>query len=243
MKLSICSFGLALAVCLPSFASAQTTGAWTNTVNVAAADGSLTKNAGCDLCPDSGAASAARITGDGYAEFVPAFGHRITAGLSTDLSASTGVASMDYAFSLWPNGAFEIREKGIYRGEGMFSAGDRFRIAVEGGTVVYRRNGVPIQTSSAPPAFPMALDVTLSSTGASLTRAAVADQATLGWTDLTNATVTQGDLTKSGGCADCPDAGAHSASRLTGNGYVELTPAIGHRITAGLSTDLSASTA
>jgi hypothetical protein len=72
----------------------------------------------------------------------PATGHRITAGLNSDLSAST-YWSMDYAFSIWPSGSFEIRERGVYRKEGSFSARS-FRISIDGAVVVYGLNGTPV---------------------------------------------------------------------------------------------------
>ena len=97
----------------------------------------------------------------------------MTAGLSTDLTASTGLATMDYAFSLWSHGAYEIRERGIYKGEGVYVDGDRMRVAVENGVVVYRRNGQQVYTSAIAPAYPLALDVTLSNLGASIREAAV----------------------------------------------------------------------
>src|SRR6476660_3107208 len=104
MKFDLFLLGAALALSSGASASAQTPASWAQPVNVSITDGALAKSGGCDLCHDSGAHSAATLTGDGYAEFIPAAGHRITAGLSADLSASTGVASMDYAFSLWPHG-------------------------------------------------------------------------------------------------------------------------------------------
>src|SRR3982751_4993775 len=103
MNRSAFVLGFAVALCSAAPLHAQT--AWDQPVNVTADAGTLTKSGGCDLCPDAGAHSSALITGDGYAEFVAVGGHRVTAGLSTDLSSSTSIATMAYAFSLWPNGA------------------------------------------------------------------------------------------------------------------------------------------
>ncbi|HET7698415.1 MAG TPA: hypothetical protein VFK57_22060 [Vicinamibacterales bacterium] len=258
--LSLSYIGAAAALCLPAPARAQAVdGFWSNTVNVSVAASTITKTAGCDLCSDAGATSAARLTGDGYVEFVPASGHRITAGLSSDLSASTGVATMNYAFSIWPSGVFEIRELGIYRTEGTFAQGDRLRVAIESGVVVYRRNGTAIHTSPVPVPYPVVLDVTLSSAGASLSDAVVSTATQpvvtpppsgttataptpISWMDTVKVTASAGSLTKRGGCGDCPDAGAHSSAAITAGLFAEFAPASGHRITAGLSTDRSAST-
>ena len=158
---------------------------WTFPVNVTTAPGSLTKSGGCEGCPDSGARSTALVDADGFAEFIAQPGHRITAGLSSDLSAATGVMTMNYAFSLWPNGSWEIRELGIYKTEGSFAAGDRFRVAIDAGRVKYYRNGALIYTSVVPPPGAMTFDVTLSSLAASLTDAAIGSGPSSGGTGST----------------------------------------------------------
>jgi hypothetical protein len=242
MKSHLFFLGAALALSSAAPASAQTPASWAQPVNVTTTDGTLTKSGGCDLCPDSGAHSAAILTGNGFVEFIPAAGHRITAGLNTDLSASTHW-SMDYSFSIWPNGAFEIRERGVYRGEGSFIAGDRFRVSIDGDHVVYSVNDAAVYTSTVAPVFPMALDVTLSSTGASLYHSTVVALPTpTTWEAPVNVTASTGALTKSSGCDGCSDSGAHSAMSLSGEGYAEFVAPAGHRITAGLSADLTAST-
>jgi hypothetical protein len=171
MKRSLLSLGFALALSSAARLDAQTLTAWDQPVNVAASNGSLLKTGGCDLCPDAGAHSTLRMTGAGYIEFVPAAGHRLSTGLTAEAQPAVTGLQVDYAFSIWPNGAFEIREKGTYRGEGAFAAGDRFRIANENGRIVYRRNGVPIYASAVAPIAPLALSVTLSSAGSSLSAA------------------------------------------------------------------------
>jgi putative Ig domain-containing protein len=173
MKLNSLLSGVAVALCTVAPLTAQTLTSWDSPIKVTASDGSLTKSAGCEGCPDSGAHSATQLTADGYAEFVPAAGQRIIAGLSADLSASTDSSTIDYGFSLWPGGTWELRERGVYRTEGPWAAGDVFRVAVESGKVVYRKNGAVVYTSTVAPAFPMALDVTLYSVGASLSQATV----------------------------------------------------------------------
>ena len=164
---------MALAVCTAAPLTAQTLTAWDSPIKVIAADGALAKSAGCEGCPDSGAHSATQLTGDGYAEFAVADGQRVMAGLGTDLSASTDASTIDYAFSLWPGGAWEVRERGVYKTDGTSAAGDRFRVSVESGRVVYRRNGAVVYTSATPPSYPLVLDVTLFSMAASISGATV----------------------------------------------------------------------
>ena len=139
-------------------------------MKVTASLGGLVKTAGCDGCQDSGAHSVVRLAGEGHGEFVHGAGI-VTAGLSTDLSAATTMMTMNYAFTLLPTGTWEVRELGVYRKGGPFAPGDRFRVAVEGTKVVYRRNGTKVYTSTVAPSGTMVFDVTLSSAGASLSNA------------------------------------------------------------------------
>src|SRR5262245_39156314 len=137
----------AIAVCSTGSLAAQSATTWDFPVKVTATDGALTKSSGCEGCADSGAHSTGQITGDGYAEFVAPALTRLFAGLGADLTASTASSTIDFAFSLWPSGAWEVRELGTYRTEGAYAAGDRFRVSVEGGAVVYRKNGAVVYTS------------------------------------------------------------------------------------------------
>src|SRR5438045_584568 len=141
MKRRFAFLSTALAVCAAAPLAAQTSATWQNPVKVTASDGALTKSSGCEGCADSGAYSGMQLTGDGYSEFVAPALPRLYAGLGTDLPASTASSTINYSFSLWASGTFEIRELGVYKTEGTYAAGDRFRVAVESGVVVYRRNG------------------------------------------------------------------------------------------------------
>ena len=174
MKLKISLLSVALAVCPAAPLAAQTLTTWDAPVKVTALDGAITKTSGCEGCADAGARSSTQITGAGYTEFTAAALARLFAGLGADLTPSTASSTIDFAFSLWPSGAWEIRELGAYRKDGTYAAGDRFRVAVESGAIVYRVNGAVVYTSAAAPAYPLGLDVTLYSLGASITQATVA---------------------------------------------------------------------
>ena len=136
-------------------------------MNVATTDGALTKTAGCDGCPDAGARAAVSITGDGYVEYSPVPGYLVSAGLSADPAAPLS-APYDFAFNTWPGGSFEIRERGAYKSEGGYAAGDRLKISVESGKVVFRKNGLIIYTSQTTPAPALTFGVTLFTAGASM---------------------------------------------------------------------------
>src|SRR3954467_8072693 len=62
------------------------------------------------------------------------------------------------------------------------------------------------------------------------------------WINAVHATATGDVLVKSGGCADCPDAGAVSQQSIGANGAFSFTVAAGQVLVAGLGHDTSAST-
>jgi hypothetical protein len=160
---------LLLSCLVPAPAAAQTSGEWIHLVNASASGATLQKTAGCNGCPDAGATSSQVIDGpDGHVEFMAVLGGRILMGLGTTQSPSTDPAEIDYGFSLWPDGGWDIRERGLYRGEGRFGDGDRFRVAVENGIVRYYHNGAAVYTSTVVPAAPLVADVTLYSAGATI---------------------------------------------------------------------------
>jgi hypothetical protein len=146
---------------------------WTNTVNTTPSGSALRKTAGCGGCTDAGATSSAAVAGDGYVEFRPEAGSRLYAGLGASATPSTDPALIDFAFSFWPDGGWDIREQNQYRGEGRFTAGDVFRVAVEGGRVHYYQNGSRVYSSAVTPALPLVLDATLITDGAALASAAI----------------------------------------------------------------------
>ena len=99
-------------------------------------------------------------------------GQRLVVGLGTDTSASTSYA-INYAFSFWQNGTWEIREGGTYRTEGPMAAGDVYSIAVSGTTVQYYRNGTLVYTSQVPVPAPLVVDSSLNTIGSGVTNAAI----------------------------------------------------------------------
>src|ERR1044072_8907020 len=221
---------------------------WTNKVNVTSSGGTLQKTSGCDGCYDAGAISQQQLTSTGgYVEFSPSVGHRTFAGLSTDTSASTDYSNINYAFTFWPNGGWDIREGyANWRAEGTFVAGDVFSLLIDGGVVRYYKNGATLYTSSVTPSYPLVLDTTLSNVNSTVNSAVVStsqpsSQAVI-WTNKVNVTANGGTLQKTGGCAGCYDAGATSQQQFTSGGYVEFSPSFGYRTFFGLSTDSSAST-
>lgn len=145
---------------------------WTSLVNAAASGNTLTKTGGCAGCPDAGGLSEQRITaGDGSASFTAADHGLRFVGLSNG-DAATSAAGIRFALRL-QNGTAEVRESGTYRSETSYALGDRFTIAVEGGRIVYKKNGAAFYTSTASPSYPLALDAALLDAGANVSDARV----------------------------------------------------------------------
>ncbi len=147
---------------------------WTNLVKAAATAGSVKKSSGCNGCTDAGATSAQTITTtDGYAEFTAVAGRRVYAGLGTNATSSTDPALINYAFSLWEDGGWDVRERNVYKTDGRFVTGDRFRIAVTVGVVKYYKNGTLVYTSATRATASLLFDTTLVGTGAEVRNATI----------------------------------------------------------------------
>src|SRR5262245_12804953 len=152
---------------------------WTDLVNVTANGDVLQKTSGCDGCEDAGAASQAGITqGDGYVEFTVGETNtfwvgglrqadsQMHAGLANDV---TSIAAIDFAWRFNGAGSADVLESGQYQsgGDTPYAAGDVFRVGVVGGKIQYSRNGIVLRESqTAVPQYPLQLDVSLESLGA-----------------------------------------------------------------------------
>ena len=144
---------------------------WAQLVNAMNNGPELWKSRGCGECSDAGAVSVQTVA-DAAISFTVTSGHRLTVGLGTDTSANTGYA-IDYAMSFGETGAYEIRERGVYRREGGFTAADVFKIAVSGATVRYYRNGTLLYTSAVPVAGTLVVDASLQTLGGGVTSAVI----------------------------------------------------------------------
>jgi subtilisin-like proprotein convertase family protein len=147
---------------------------WTNLVGVAASGNSLTKTASTSAW-DAGAVSVQTInSGGGFVEFTASeTGTYRILGLSHG-SASASESEIDFGLYL-NNTQITIKENGVNQGFTVdaFHTGDRLRIAVEAGHVVYRKNGVLLFTSTQTPVYPLLVDTSLYSPGSTLTNAVI----------------------------------------------------------------------
>lgn len=135
--------------------------AWTNVVGATVSGNSLTKTAAIGW-GNAGAASTRSIaSGDGYVEF------SVTSLLTGMMALSHTDTNQDYTsmeFALLPNsdGNLYVFESGVNRGVvSTYTTADIFRVAVEGGVVKYRKNGVLVFTSTVTPTYPLLVDAGL----------------------------------------------------------------------------------
>jgi len=143
---------------------------WTNAINVTVTGPTLQKTAGWDGVDDGGATSAQELTaGDGFIEFTVREATTFwLAGLSHG-NDGTGYADIDFAFRFNGAGWADVLESGVYAGgDTPYAAGDVFRVAVVGGRVQYSRNGRLLRESANVPHYPLLLDTSLGSVGATV---------------------------------------------------------------------------
>jgi hypothetical protein len=145
---------------------------WTNAVGVSVSGNNLTKTAAAGW--NAGASSTTYLlSGDGYVEFT-------VNGTSTDRmlglskkDVDQNYTSIGFAAYLASSGVLQVYEMGANRGSfGNYATGDVVRVAVELGVVKYRRNGVLLYTSTAA-TYPLLVDTSLSTTGATLSNVVV----------------------------------------------------------------------
>jgi hypothetical protein len=142
---------------------------WTNLVNVTATGNSLAKTGGCDGCADAGANSLQSIGSiGGYVAFTASEPNTLRIlGLTGNVSG-TGSNGIKFGIRLQA-GIAEVREKGVYKTDTTFLPGDVFRIQVKANKVVtYHKNGTLFYTSTLAASFPLRVDTSLNSLGATL---------------------------------------------------------------------------
>jgi hypothetical protein len=171
-RVALASVATTFALLLQPTANAQDQAVtWTNVVNATASGTVLQKTGGWDGVDDAGATSEQQLTtGDGYVEFT--IGETTTfwiAGLGHG-NDGTGFADIDFAFRFNGAGSADVLENGVYvsGGDTPYATGDVFRVAVSNGRVQYSRNGRLLRESARTPQYPLLLDVSLGTVGATV---------------------------------------------------------------------------
>ena len=209
--------------------------AWTSLVGVTASGNTLTKTAAGGWGNAGAVSTKSLISGDGFVE-VTVSGtntHRMF-GLGNG-DTNTNYADIEFGFLLIAGGTVQLYESGVSRGNfGVFASGDRVQVAVEGGTVKFKRNGVTLYTSTRTPTYPLLVDTALSSQGATLSAHISGNWGSapppppppgeaVAWTSLVGVTASGNTLTKTA-AGGWGNAGAVSTkSLISGDGFVEVT--------------------
>jgi alpha-tubulin suppressor-like RCC1 family protein len=141
---------------------------WTSTASVIASAGTLTKTGSAGW--NAGAASTASITsGDGFVEFTASETNTTRACGLADSVSSYDPAQIDFAIQLLANGNMQVYESGTPRGTASaYASGDRFRVEVQYGQVVYRKNGLVFYTSQLVPPYPLKVETSFDTVGGTL---------------------------------------------------------------------------
>jgi hypothetical protein len=219
----------AIEVIVPTSAAAAETVFWTDPVGVTVDGDSLTETG--DIAGwGAGAVSTQSLSGNGYVEFSTDEANTNKACGLSYASNSQNYTEIDYAILLGGTGLVRVYENGALIGIfGSYAAGDRFRVAVEGGVVNYYQNEELLYTSTITPTYPLLVDSSLSTLGATITNATLIvtppylPLADVLWTYPVGVTVNGNSLTETANAAGW-GAGAVSTQSLSGDGYVEFSP-------------------
>ncbi|MCA6384615.1 MAG: hypothetical protein IM620_14160, partial [Cytophagales bacterium] len=125
---------------------------------------------------DGGAASWNTVSDNGYFQFTATETNTLRmAGLSTT-NTDANYTTIQYAFYLLNNGTVRIFQSGVDIGAfGTYATNDIFKIAVEANVVKYYRNATLLYISAIAPSLPLLVDVSINSTGGTITNAIVSN--------------------------------------------------------------------
>jgi hypothetical protein len=173
--LGICAATVFLEI--PAVHGAEANVDWINQRNVTATTYTLEKTAGCNGCDDAGATSSRAIWQEGHVEFSPGEVNTFwVAGLGRS-NAGTAFEDVEFGFRFNGAGRADVFENGVYKGgDTTYAAGDRFRVAVLNGRVLYLKNGELLYESQQRPQFPLLLDAALGTVGATIRHATISTE-------------------------------------------------------------------
>ncbi|MBI1766628.1 MAG: hypothetical protein HYR56_34910, partial [Acidobacteria bacterium] len=130
---------------------------WTELVNTIVSGNVLRKTGGAsDGTWDGSAASQQSLaSGAGWLEFT-ATGPQVYHAVGLNAQGALGKeSSIDFAVVFTNANIAEFRENGAYRGDTLFVTGDVFRVAIEGTSVNFYKNGSLLAQSATAPAYPI----------------------------------------------------------------------------------------
>lgn len=146
---------------------------WLDRVNTIVVGPTLRKSSGCGSCADAGAASEQRTdAGDVAVRFSASDTTRNRFVGFSGGNITTEPGEILFGLRLL-NGIAEVRESGVYRRDVAFVTGDTFEVRVERGLVHYAKNGAVFYTSTEPLHYPLQVDTSLVSAGATVDHAMI----------------------------------------------------------------------
>jgi hypothetical protein len=179
---------------IPSAESAERPVTWVNRVGVAVSGSTLTKTSSGGGW-DAGASSAELLRdGFAYVEFTATetSSYRMLGLSHVDASANY----TDFQYAIFLNGPWGLvfvesgQDRGIYV---PYVSGDTLRIEVAYGVVTYRRNGAVVCTGAAAPTYPLRIDSSLMTPGATLSDVRTGN---ITWTGAVGVSVSRSTLVK-----------------------------------------------
>lgn len=177
---------------------------------------------------DAGASSAqALVSGDGYVQFTASETNKYRMlGLSNGDSNQV-YTDIDFAFYPAADGYLYIYEGGIYRAQiGPYATGNLLRVSVESGVVKYRQNGNVVYVSTVAPTYPLLVDTSLYSTGATLNNVIISGNVQTTSTPSTVGLVAYWNLDEGSGTSGADTSGFNHTGYLL-NGTTWATGKIG----------------
>lgn len=206
---------------LPREAAAADPVVWTSAVNVSVNGNSITKNAGSNNTWNAGAASLNVIRdGYGFVEFTATETNTARMVGLNNGNSNQDFSDIDFALYLTTGAALYVYENGTSRGQvGTYAAGDRLRVEVRYGQVRYLKNGTAVYGSGVVPRYPLRVDTSLYTTGATITDVKIGN---LTWTDGSGVLISGDSVTKTE-TSSAWDSGAISTNSIeSGDGFLEF---------------------
>ncbi len=193
---------------------------WSSTSGVSLLGNSLKKTGTAGW--NAGAVSTAALgSGDGFVEFTATetTTNRMC-GLGTSDSGPSD-ADIEFAVQLTSEGEVKVYESGTLQGTyGTYASGDRFRVELRSGTVRYRKNGVTFYTSTVTPTYPLTVDTSLDTPGATLSEVLFGN---LVWDNEVGVVVRGYGLARTTPNSTWGDSGAATTAAIPfGDGFVEF---------------------
>ena len=194
---------------------------WADSGGVAISGASLRKSGGTAGWNAGAISTSVLASGDGFVEFTA---------IETDTTRMCGLAygdsglddaDIDFAIQLTSSGDVKVVESGTVRGTfGTYATGDRFRVEIQVGEVKYRKNGVVFYSSPSLPSYPLTVDASLYTDGATLSEVALGNFV---WRSDVGVAVRAFGLVNTASTGWGLSGAVSTMELQSGDGYVEFT--------------------